>query len=266
MPLSTEFTNKIAENYEKYMGPLFFVPFAKDIAGRVQHNVKSILEIACGTGQVTRPLRERFPEAKITASDLNPGMIETAKKLMGEQDKIEWSIADAQNLQFGDNTFEAVICQFGLMFVPDKQKAVNEAYRVLKQGGRFIFNTWDKIDNNLINKIANDVTNSFFADNPITFWDIPFSMYDPAELKKLMSGAGFKNVSAQNIILTGNSPSAREAATGLTSGTPVYSYLAERNENLIPEILDKVTEAIAAEFGEKNLQVPLSAWVAEGLK
>src|SRR5438132_1761728 len=152
MSSNTVFTNSIAENYEKYMGPIFFEPYAKDTVNRLSSGkVNSILEIACGTGQVTRLLRERFPDAKIIATDLNPGMLELAKKIVKPEDKIEWLAADAQELPFGENTFDAVICQFGLMFVPNKQKAVNEAYRVLKPDARFIFNTWDRIEKNLVN-------------------------------------------------------------------------------------------------------------------
>ena len=98
MASTTSFTANVAENYEKFMGPLFFVPYAKDIVSRLPGNINSVLEIACGTGQVTRLLREHFPEARIVATDLNPGMIEVAKKIIGEQDKIEWSVADAQEL------------------------------------------------------------------------------------------------------------------------------------------------------------------------
>src|SRR5205823_6905995 len=153
MSSSAEFTNNVAENYEKYMGPIFFEPYAKDMTDRLgTGNITSILEIACGTGQVTRLLRTKFPDAKITATDLNPGMLETAKKIINEKDKIEWLIADAQELPFDENTFDAVICQFGLMFLPDKQKGINEARRVLKPEGKFIFNTWDSMQNNPVKK------------------------------------------------------------------------------------------------------------------
>src|SRR5437773_1985343 len=123
MSSNTVFTNTIAENYEKYMAPMFFEPYAKDMATRLlPDKINSILEIACGTGQVTRLLRMKLPKAKIVATDLNPGMLELAEKIIGTEDKIEWQIANAQELPFGDNTFDAVVCQFGLMFVPDKQK------------------------------------------------------------------------------------------------------------------------------------------------
>jgi len=266
MSSSTDFTNKVAENYEKYMGPFFFEPYAKDLVERLPSNAGAILEIAAGTGQVTRLLRDKCPGAKIIATDLNPGMIETAKTTVKKEDKVEWMIADAQQLPFEDNIFDAVVFQFGLMFVPDKQKAVNEAYRVLKPGGKFIFNTWDKIQNNEIYITANDTTNSFFENDPITFWNVPFSMYDPDEMIKLMSGAGFNNTKTQNVTMTGICPSAIDAAKALTLGTPMYSFIAERNAEKIPAILDKVTEAFKKEFGEGSIRTPLSAWVTEGTK
>lgn len=261
-----EFTSTVAENYEKHRGTMIFMPYAKDMAARLHGNISSLLEIACGTGQVTRLLRAQFPDARITASDLSPEMIEVAKKIIGEQDKIEWLIADAMALPFDENTFDAVICQFGLMFVPDKQKGVDEAYRVLKPGGRFIFSTWDTLQNNPINSIAQEVTNSFFKNEPLTFCEIPFSMYDPGELKKLMTDGGFKNVKVQKISLRGYSPSVRAAVIGLTTGSVIYSNLAEQRPELIQEIQDKITEAFIKEFGAENLSIPLSAWITEGIK
>ena len=262
-----KFTDSVAENYEKYRGTIFFEPYAKEMVSRLEpKNINSVLEVACGTGQVTRLLRAKLPAARIVATDLNPAMIDVAKKIVSEQDKIEWLLADAQVLPYNDNTFDAVLFQFGIMFIPDKQKAINDAYRVLKPGGKFIFNTWDSIQNNPIIKITQEVVNSFFDVDPVTFWDIPFSMYNPEEHKKIMSDAGFKNITVQNVTLNGYSPSAQEAAIGLTVGSPAHTYIMERSPDLLPEIQKKVTEAIVKEFGEKDLKIPLSAWVAEGVK
>lgn len=266
MASTISFPANVAENYEKYMGPLFFEPYAKDLIARLPGNINSVLEIACGTGQVTRFLREHLPKARIVATDLNPGMIEVAKKIVGEQDKIEWSAEDAQELPFDDNTFDAVICQFGLMFLPDKQKGVNEAFSVLKPGGRFIFNTWDSMKNNPVYIIANDVTNSFFPDNPITFWNVPFSMYNPDEMESLMKNAGFTNINVERVFFEGHTDSALDATTGLTLGTPMYLAICERYEKLIPEILKAVSEEIAKKYGETSLTIPMNAWVVEGVK
>src|SRR5262249_19179655 len=150
--------------------------------------------------------------------------------------------------------------QFGMMFVPDKQKAVNEAFRVLKPGGTFIFATWDDINNNPVNVLANDVTNSFFTDNPITFWNIPFSMYNPDEMKGYMNNAGFKEVTADRIEIQHTVPGARVIAEGLTTGTPMYGAIFERDKERIPAIIDKVTAKIEEKYGKENVELQLSAW------
>ena len=265
MSSNTVFTNRIAENYEKYMAPMFFEPYAEDMARRFSAGqVNAILEVACGTGQVTRHLREHLPNARITATDLNAGMLEYAKKTVGAENDFEWLIADAQNLQFGENSFDAVICQFGLMLMPDKQRAVNEAYRVLRPGGRFIFMTWDKIDP--ASKIVNDVINSYFKDDPPDFYAVPFSMYKPGELRQLLETGGFKNIIIENISKMGYASSPEDAAKALTEGTPAYLSICERDEKLLPEIQRSASLAIEKEFGAGSFKTLLKAWIAEGEK
>lgn len=267
MSSNSSFTNLIAENYEKYMGPMFFVPYAEDTASRLTNGkINSLLEVACGTGQVTRLLRKKLGDAAIIATDLNPGMIEVAKKIVNVKDNIEWQTADAQELPFEDNSFDAVICQFGLMFVPDKQKAVNEAFRVLKTGGRFIFTTWDKIEFSPFTKIVRDTALTFFKEDPPDFYDVPFSMYETAEMESLMSIAGFNNIKVENVKHTGYSESAESAVKGLTQGTPAYLAICERDESLLPEIQKAAGEKISKEFGALDLKLPLQAWVTEGVK
>lgn len=224
------FTGTVAENYEKYFSPMFFAVPARDIAGRIPVNIESVLELACGTGQVTRLLKDRFPDAKIIGTDLFPGMIEVAKSITGEDSGIKWKTMDATDISFEDDLFDAVVCQFGVMFFPDKQKAFNEAYRVLKPGGTFIFSTWDTIEKQHIAEVNVEVVNSFFPNDPVTFFDIPFSMSDPSEMEELMNGAGFKNVSIEYVDLEGSTASAEEAAKGFLLGNPIYNYICERDE------------------------------------
>jgi ubiquinone/menaquinone biosynthesis C-methylase UbiE len=267
MDSSASFTGSIAENYEKYLVPIFFEPYSKDIADRLPaQGISSLLEIACGTGQVTRVIAGKLPHIMIAATDLNPDMITIARKQMGEKPNIVWKTADAQELPYNDNEFDCAVCQFGLMFIPDRQKSINETYRVIRKGGKYIFNTWDSMQNNSISMVAHKVTNSFFPDNPITFWHVPFSMYNSDEMKSLMQKAGFTNISVTKVSCEGHSISARDAAIGLTAGTPVYVSLCERGIELIPAIQDKLTEAITEGYGASDLRFPLSAWVTEGTK
>ena len=267
MPINPSFNRIIAENYENYLGPIFNDVYAKDLTRRLaSHKINSILETACGTGQVTRLLRKIFPETRIVSTDLNPGMIEMAKKVVSENDKIEWHNANAEELPYDSSTFDAVICQFGLMFVPNKQKAVNEAFRVLKNGGRFIFNTWDSLEINNISKMANDTVNTFFKDNPPDFFRVPFSMHDSNEIEKLLQNSGFSNITVENVLFTGHADSADDAVKALISGTPVYIAICERDEKMLPDIQQSLHKRIESEFGTSSLKIPLSAWVAEGVK
>ena len=150
------FAGSIPKVYESYLVPLIFAPFAGDMAARLaQHSVSSVLEIAAGTGVVTRALASALPEnVSIVATDLNEAMLEHAQSV-GTSRPVEWRQADAAALPFPDETFDAVICQFGVMFFPDKAKAFAEAHRVLRPGGVFLFDVWDRIEEN---QFVNTVT------------------------------------------------------------------------------------------------------------
>lgn len=260
------FSGIIAENYEKHLSPVLFIPTAVDIASRLPANAVNILELACGTGQVTRLLKEKFPNAKITATDINPDMLSMAKNVVGEGGNVEWKVMDAQELDFPDNTFDAVICQFGIMFFPDKQKAVNEAYRVLKPGGKYIFNTWDSMDNIKIAKLSNEAVISFFKDDPPQFFNVPFSMYKAEEMEGMLKNSGFNDISVANIKLEGSSETAEGAARGFTMGNPTYLAICERDESMLPDIRKAVEKKFIEAYGAENLRIPLSLFVAEGVK
>src|SRR5688572_1796108 len=138
-----------AAYYDDFLGPLFFEPYAIEVAKRIDPSSVSLaLEIAAGTGRVTRHLRERIPvTAKLIASDLSREMLDEAKKNLNQLD-IDWQIIDAQQLPYKDNSIDLVVCCFGYMFVPDKPKAFNEAFRVLRPGGMIMFTTWGKLEHN----------------------------------------------------------------------------------------------------------------------
>ena len=145
------FAGSVPEMYDRLMVPLIFEPYARDIVERVVRvRPRQVLETAAGTGVVTRLLASRLPaDARIVATDLNPPMIEVAARQL-QDDRIMWKQADALALPFEDLRFDAVVCQFGAMFFPDKTQGYREAHRVLKPGGRFFFNVWDRIEANEI--------------------------------------------------------------------------------------------------------------------
>lgn len=262
---SIQFTARIAENYEKYLAPVFFISTSRDLVSHLAGTPAHILEIAAGTGQVTRNIIKSFPEAKITATDINPGMLEVGKRIV-QSGNVTWMAADACGLPFEDNSFEAVICQFGVMFFPDKQKAMNEAFRVLKPGGQIVFNTWDSLENNRICMIPEEVVNRIFPDDPPPFYKIPFSMYDPAEIESLLINAGFNQIEVKNKKMEGYSESPDNAVTAFTEGNPIYLQIMERDPAILPVFQKALREELVKEFGTGRFTIPLSEFIATAIK
>ncbi|HMS64960.1 MAG TPA: class I SAM-dependent methyltransferase [Ignavibacteria bacterium] len=261
------FTGDFAKSYEKNLGPFLFEPFAKDLANRVNKNsTVSILEIASGTGRVTKHLRKNLPlPVKISATDISEDMLAIAKELLKDH-SIEFLTADAQDLPYDDNSFDTVICQFGIMFFPDKPKAMSEAYRVLKPGGVMLFNTWDKIENNPLVHTSHKFVNEFFKNDPPAFYKIPFSMYDRNELSELMTNAGFKNIEIEYVTLKGVSENSNDLVHGLIKGNPIYNEILDKDPEAPDRIVTELEKEISKLFGSKPVVSDLSAWICKGVK
>ena len=262
------FVGSIPENYDRYLGPVLFEPYAKDLVERV--NVPdggSLLEVACGTGIVTRHLRDRLPPGvKIVATDLNEAMIKFAAQKFRPDENIEWKPADALELPFADESFDAVICQFGLMFFPDKQQGVNEAHRVLKPNGQYMFSVWDDIARTDLAKVTESVIKQFFPTNPPDFYDIPFSFHEQDKLRSVLSTAGFREINIDIVPFPCVSTSARDAARGLIHGNPVISAINERDASKAPEIEAALAERIGAQFGAAPVNARMQAIVCSGIR
>ena len=260
-----QFSGSIPAAYDRYLGPLLFQPYAEDLVARLQIREEgSVLELACGTGIVTRVLRSRLPATvKLVATDLNEPMFRHAATKFSQEEAVEWSQADACNLPFGDRIFDAVVCQFGIMFVPDKALAAREAHRVLKPGGLFLFNVWDALEQNELCRIAHDTITSYFEKDPPMFYQIPFGYHDHDEIKRTLESAGFRDVRLEVVAKTGEATQADEVATGLVAGNPVSLAIAERDPSLAPVITKAVAQAIAGRFGERDMRVPMRAIVVQ---
>jgi ubiquinone/menaquinone biosynthesis C-methylase UbiE len=266
MEKTAAFAGSIPANYERYLGPFLFEPYALDLVSRLQDKkYDDILEIACGTGRVTKHLASSVKHDTLTATDLNPDMISIAKEVVGDK-KIKWMPADAMELPFDDSSFDLVVIQFGIMFFPDKEKGLHEAYRVLKTGGKLIYNTWNKVETNEAIHEGRVIIESYFGDNPPIFYNVPFSMYDDRELTTLTRRARFKSITTTLVKKEGVSPSAADLAKGMVEGNPVYLAIMERDPSLINTIKENVQKVIAEKFGDKPVKSPLEAWVVEGLK
>lgn len=252
----------MAARYDAYLGPFMFEPFAKDLARRLKtRNVHSVLEIASGTGRLTRHLRAKYPaNVKVNATDLSDDMLTVAQEMLKDKN-ISFQVANAQSLPFADNTFDVVACQFGIMFLPDRAKGFAEAYRVLKPGGQFIFSTWDKAENHaFFDLVFNQHLIPYAKDKPAASLLVPFNMYDTKELKNYMSEAGFRDISIEKVTLETESPSAENISK---------AYFLPGNNPEAEEALQKARTALVKDLESKfgnPVRCRLTAFVCEGFK
>jgi SAM-dependent methyltransferase len=258
------FTGSIPQLYDRYLGPTRFAPYAADLAARLSGNgCGRLLEIAAGTGIVTAALAVALPAASIVAADLNQPMLDHAAAKPG-LGRVEFRQADAMALPFADRSFDAVVCQFGIMFMPDRPAAYREAARVLRSGGRFLFNTWSPVAEN---PVAAAVLRGLSALHPgQASWfveRIPHGYGDPAVIAADLAAAGLAADVIETVVLRGPAANAEALAIGFCQGTPMRAEI----EALEPGGLERATEAaaaaIAAAFGPGPFEAELSARVVE---
>jgi ubiquinone/menaquinone biosynthesis C-methylase UbiE len=250
------FEGNIPELYDAYLVPLIFEPFANDLARRIASlSPNDVLETAAGTGVLTRALARLLgPQVRYVATDLNQPMLERAASQQPSGDRIAWQQADALDLPFDDESFDAIACQFGAMFFPDKIAGFAEAKRVLRPGGRFLFNVWDKIETNdfayLVTRAASEI---FPADPPLFLARTPHGYHDLAEIGANVREAGFSNVLIETIEESSTAPSPLHAAIAYCQGTPLRNEIEDRNATLLEHVTTRATEAIANRFGSGSV-------------
>lgn len=257
-----QFTGSIPAAYDQLLGPMLFDPFAVDLARRLKvPSSAAVLEIACGTGILTKHLRRVLPATvTLTATDLNEPMLAYARDQMAESG-VTWQLADAQALPFTDAAFDAVACQFGLMFVPEKPRAFAEVRRVLRARGQFAFNVWCALAQNPTGRIARETIARFCTGHPPTFNDMPFSLQDESQVRDLLRGASLEVVFCERVELEARSASAYDAARGYVTGNPIMRDVVERASASPDEITQAVAAAFAAVGGDAPLRLPMRALV-----
>lgn len=229
----TVFAGSIPALYDRCLGPLLFVPYARDIAARAAAlRPGRILEVAAGTGIVTEALAAALPEAGIVATDLNQAMLDVAAA-RSLPARVCYRQADAQDLPFPDASFDLVVCQFGAMFFPDRPGAYREARRVLRPPhGRFLFSVWDSLAHNPVSELLGDTVAALFPDDPPSFYRrIPFGYHDTARIEADLRAAGFTDIAIETVTQVSR-VDARAAATGLCQGSPMGNEIEARGGDL----------------------------------
>lgn len=265
--MDVRFTGSVPSNYDHYLVPLLFRPYAEALAARAARlQPKRVLETAAGTGVVTEALARALPNAEIVATDLNQAMLEVAAQRLSVAN-VRFREADALELPVEDSSFDLVICQFGVMFYPDKVRGNAEARRVLRDGGHYLLAVWDSIDRNPLSNLAHRTMERLFPDNPPMFMKRgPFSYYEPEWIERDLTAAGFASVGIETIELTSRSPSAADAARGLSHGSPMRIELEEYGPDALDSVYVELSAAARQYEGPDGFEAPMSAHIATATK
>ena len=255
------FSGSIAAIYESHMVPLLFAPYAVEMATRVAaHAPAAVLEVAAGTGAVTAELLRQLPkETTITATDLNPGMLDVAAAKLSDR-RLRFRSCDALDLPFEDQSFDAVVCQFGAMFFPDKLTAYREAHRVLRKDGSYFLSVWDTLDSSPFFAVVTDAVAAAFPDDPPGFFRrTPYGYNDVAAITATLAEAGFGSISADKVTFPSRAPSAADVAMALCQGTPLRSEIEQRAPQGLADVTRIAEHAVEQAFGKGPVETTMRA-------
>lgn len=253
-----QFVGSIPDYYERGMGPVIFADFAADMAQRVKAlNPKLVVETAAGTGILTRAMRDVLPgRTKIIATDLNPPMLEVAKRKFARGEPVVLQPANAMNLGFDDECCDLVVCQFGLMFYPDKEASHREIFRVLEDGGHYLVSVWDSHAFNPFGEVIHSVAGSFFPDDPPQFYAVPFSYGALDPIKDGLMAAGFSGVEVSVKRIEKVVADPELFARGTVFGNPMYDQIMARKGD--PEaVAAAILDEFKARFGTEPMVLQL---------
>jgi ubiquinone/menaquinone biosynthesis C-methylase UbiE len=233
------------------------------LADRLAKNEpREVLETAAGTGVLTRAIASRVPaNARIVATDLNQSMLDLASTRLSQDDRVEWRQADALALPFPDQSFDVVACQFGVMFFPDKIQGFREALRVLRPGGHFFFNVWDRISANEFSDVITEELAALFPDDPPRFVArTPHGYHDVEKIHQELKAAGFRDVSLEAVDRKSRASSG-DAAIAFCQGTPLRNEIVARDASRLEEATQRTAEALARRFGTGVIEGRIRALV-----
>jgi ubiquinone/menaquinone biosynthesis C-methylase UbiE len=258
------FAGSIPEIYDRFLVPLIFETYALDLAERVARaDPSDVLETAAGTGVLTRAMASRLPaHAHIVATDLNQPMVDHAAARQRGDGRIAWRQADALALPFQDQAFDVVACQFGVMFFPDKVQGYKEARRVLRPGGRFLFNVWDRISDNVFAQVVTEALAGLFPrDPPLFMARTPHGHHDVGKAREELTVAGFTSLAVETVDGASKANSPRDVAIAYCQGTPLRNEIEARDPMGLGKATEVAEEALAHRFGTGPIEGRIRAHV-----
>ncbi|MFC4453915.1 class I SAM-dependent methyltransferase [Deinococcus sonorensis] len=258
------FAGSIPQIYGQYLVPMLFAPYAADLAARVaDRHPERVLELAAGTGALTRSLAERLsPSASLVATDISPPMLDLGRQ-QGTARPVEWRPADAMALPFPDSTFDVVVCQFGVMFFPDRAGAFAEVRRVLKPGGQLIFNVWDRMDQNDFAATVDLAVRACFPDDPPTFVErLPHGYHDLSVIRQDLAQGGFtQSAEVTTVQFRSSAASAEVVAVGFCHGTPLRTEIERRDPAGLARVTEAARRAVEDRFGSSAVEGTMQAHI-----
>lgn len=263
---ASQFVGNIPDNYDHGLGPHIFHDYADDLTQRAAASeVVSVLELAAGTGIVSRKLRDALPShVTLTVTDLNPPMLAVAEKKFQEGENLVFHTADAMELPFDDGQFDLIVCQFGVMFFPDKLAAFKEALRVLRPGGSYLFNAWGNHAANPFAEISHGVAAQFFPDDPPQFYKVPFSYSDAEIVESDMRAAGFTDVTSEVVEIEKRVEDWERFARGIVYGNPLIGEIESRGGVDAKKVMEAILAELRKRFDQDRSSMPLLATVYRG--
>ncbi len=259
----TSFAGSIPALYDRYLGPMIFAPYAEHVAALLSGMTSGrVLELAAGTGIVTEALARRLPPGvELVATDLNQAMIDHAAKKAGLA-RVTLRQADALALPFPAASFDAVVCQFGVMFYPDRVKGHREAKRVLKADGRYVFTLWDSLEHNPVTRCVVEAAGRHLPQNPPRFLArTPHGHHDRDRARAELQQAGFAQIDIEVVTLPSRTASPRDPAIGFCQGTPMRGEIEAAAPQGLQETTDIVAAALEREFGAGPIEAPIQALI-----
>ncbi len=259
---AAQFVGDIPKHYDEGLGPILFEGYAADLAKHAASLAGSAaLELAAGTGILTRQLRKELPlSTRIIATDLNAPMLDIARSKLEGAKNIEFRTADAMALPFADQSFDLIVCQYGVMFFPDKAASFREARRVLKAGGHYVFNVWASLAANPFAKMIDELGQRLMPASPPQFYKIPFGYHDLKTISSDLAAGGLRPEKLESLRLERSVEDWPRFARGLIFGNP---FAGELDAAGVPaeDVLKTLISRLREDFGAEPAKLPLEAIV-----